>query len=72
MVNLVEMGVLVMKYRTDEKLYEPSEIATEFNVSHSSVVRWLKKGDLHGFKIGSKWKVPETSLKMFIEKSTST
>jgi len=58
------------RFYRGERLFTPSEIATEFKVSRSSVVRWLKQDDLHGIKIKKRWVVPETSLRMFIEKST--
>ena len=55
---------------TGEKRYNPKDIAIEFNVSHTTVIRWLKNGALHGFKVGGGWKVPEKSLEEFIKKST--
>jgi len=61
-----------MDLLTGEKRYNPKDIAKEFNVSHATVLRWIKTGDLHAVQYKGSWKVPETSLKMFIENSRST
>lgn len=61
-----------MDLLTGEKRYDPKDIAVEFNVTHATVLRWIKKGSLHATKFEGSWKVPETSLKMFIENSRST
>jgi excisionase family DNA binding protein len=61
-----------MDLLTGEKRYNPKDIAIEFNVSHATVLRWIKNGDLKAVQYKGGWKVPETSLKMFIENSRST
>ena len=52
--------------------YDPKDIANAFKVSHATVLRWIDKGSLHAKMIEGRYKVPETSLKMFIENFRST
>ena len=55
-----------MKFMTRE------EVATYFRVHARTVERWLKTGDLKGFKLGegktSLWRIPEKEVAAFLEK----
>ena len=51
------------------------EVAKYFRVHPRTVERWLKKGDLKGYKLGggktSLWRIPESEVKKFLEKHAS-
>lgn len=55
-----------MKYLTRE------EVAKHLRVHPRTVERWLKKGDLRGYKLGegktALWRIPEEELKKFLAK----
>ena len=51
-------------------LYTPKEVAEKFGVSRSIVNKWLREGQLQGFRVGNMWKVTEEALSEFIKKST--
>ena len=56
----------------DEKFYSISDVAKKYGVSEVTVNKWLKKKEMVGFKFGRKWRIPESSVISFIQKSTST
>lgn len=45
-----------------EKLYTPSEVAELFQVTQYTIREWLKDGTLTGVKIGSRWRIPQSSI----------
>lgn len=52
-----------------ERLYAPIEVAHLLGVGHKTVLGWLRddKHPLTGNKIGTMWRIPESSLKSFLE-----
>jgi len=55
-----------MKFLTRE------EVARYFRVHPRTIERWLRSGDLKGYKLGkgktSLWRIPEDDVKKFLEK----
>ncbi len=52
------------------QLLTPEEAAKRLQVSHSTIKRWLRNGDLKGVKPGGKvWRVEEEALEQFIADS---
>ncbi len=59
-----------MKFLTRE------EVATYLRVHPRTIERWLRNGDLKGYKLGksktSLWRIPENEVSKFLEKHAST
>jgi len=54
------------------QLLTPEEAAKRLQVSHSTIKRWLRNGDLKGVKPGGKvWRVEEDALEQFITASAN-
>jgi excisionase family DNA binding protein len=56
----------------DEKFLTREEVAAALRVHIRTVERWLKAGNLKGYKLGdgktALWRVPERELVAFLEK----
>ena len=48
-------------------LLTPTDGAKRLQVSEPTVIRWLKKGLLRGYKIGTKWRISEEDLGTCLE-----
>jgi excisionase family DNA binding protein len=44
----------------------PKEIAYKFRVSYKTIMRLIKKGDLHAYRIGRHYKIPEESIDCYL------
>ena len=55
-----------------EKLYTVTDIAEVLSVSERTVRNFIQNGDLTAYRFGREYKVKETDLKQFIEKSVVT
>jgi excisionase family DNA binding protein len=55
-----------------EQHYSPKTAAATLEVPVKTVLYWLQQGQLHGVKVGKKWRIPESSLQAFIQQSTAT
>ena len=53
-----------------KKYLTPIDIANEYEVSRSAVLKWLNDRELRGIKVGGRWKVQESDVFRFIEEST--
>ena len=55
---------------TSERLPKPlltiQEVAELCRVSHKTVRRWIKKGDLIAHRLGRQWRVSEGDLELFL------
>lgn len=57
----------------EERLYRLDEVARLIRLNEKTVrERYLKSGELKGFKIGHKWLVREQDLAAFLEKHRFT
>lgn len=57
------MFVYICRCFTMEKLYTVSEAADIFNVSRTTVQRWLDKGHIKYVQIGSGWRrIPDSEI----------
>ena len=52
----------------DEKYLSVDEIASQYNVSHSTVRRWIQSGKLIGQKAGVQWRFSSTVVKEAFDK----
>lgn len=50
-----------------EQIYTVEEIASMLRVSNATVYRLLESGQLQGFKVGTQWRIKQSSLERFIE-----
>jgi excisionase family DNA binding protein len=53
-----------------EQHYSPKTAAAKLDVPVKTLLYWLQQGQLHGVKVGKKWRIPESSLQAFIRQST--
>ncbi len=51
------------------KLLTPVDIADRLQVNERTVTRWLRIGQLRGFKISKKWRVSVNDLEALLEAS---
>jgi len=49
------------------KVYTTKEVAEILRISKSSVIKLIHQEKLHAKKIARKWRIPEKSIKMFLE-----
>lgn len=54
----------------DDKLLTPEEVGRLLGKSRLTIVRWLAKGTLKGFKVGNSWRVKPEDLDAFVEAQT--
>lgn len=51
------------------------EVAKYFRVHERTVDRWIKNGDLKGYKLGSGdrtlWRIPKSEIKRFMDRGKS-
>jgi len=46
-----------------------AEVAERLNVSSKTVTRWIEDGKISAFRFGKSYRIEETELEHFIEKS---
>lgn len=51
-----------------EKFLRPEEIARQLDITEEQVRRYLRKGELVGFKLGNDWRVRPSDLAEFLSK----
>lgn len=51
----------------DSPLMKVPEVAAYLRIKTTTVYKWLERGDLPGFKMGSSWRVHKDSLDKYIE-----
>lgn len=49
-----------------ERLYSLAELEKALQVTRITLYNYIKSGKLKAFKVGAKWKVPESSLIEFL------
>ncbi len=55
----------------NDKLLTPADIAKILQVNERTVVRWLRIGQLRGFKISKEWRVSVNDLEAFLQASAN-
>ncbi len=55
----------------NEKLLTPGDIANRLQVNERTVTRWLRIGQLRGFKISKEWRVSVKDLEALLEASAN-
>ena len=57
------------KLGIESKYFAPVEIAALLGVTRQTVLMWLRDPDhpLNGIKVNKMWRIPESSLKAFLE-----
>jgi len=56
----------------EEIYYTPKELADRFKVTTQAIQKWIREGKLDGIKLGNVWRVSESALQEFINKSTGS
>ncbi len=55
----------------NNKLLTPVDVAKSLQVNERTVTRWLRIGQLRGFKISKEWRVSVKDLEAFLEASAN-
>ena len=55
-----------------EYYYSANELAKKFNVSKSTVIKWIHEKKLKAIKLGDIWRIPESAVQKFIVSNTDT
>jgi putative resolvase len=51
----------------EETYFTVGEVAQRLKVSHMTVYRWIKAGQLGAYKIGGEFRITEQDIKRFLE-----
>lgn len=51
----------------DLRLYSITDLEEILGVNHRVIWRYIKDGELHGFKLGNRWRITEQNLREFIQ-----
>lgn len=54
-----------------ETFYTVQEVAEKFKVSDRTVLTWIEEGKLGAFKMGRKYRIPESSITTFLENAST-
>ena len=54
----------------EEEVYTPHEVGRILKVSVYTIREMLKTGGLKGFKVGTKWRIPMSSIRELTEASS--
>jgi len=54
-----------------EKIYTPEMAAEVLLVSTLTLRKWLRSGQLPGFKLGRQWRIRESDLKNFLDQTSN-
>ncbi len=52
----------------EEKLLTSAQVAGRLQIHERTVTRWLRDGDLRGFKLGKEWRIAPADLQSFMDK----
>ena len=52
---------------TQNRLLTSAQVAASLQISEQTVIRWLRQGQLRGFRLGAKWWVSATEFNAFLE-----
>ncbi len=55
----------------NNKLLTPADVSNLMQVNERTVVRWLRIGQLRGFKISKEWRVSVNDLEAFLQASAN-
>lgn len=55
-----------------ETFYTVQEVAEKFKVSDRTVITWIEEGKLGAFKMGRKYRIPESSITTFLNNTATT
>lgn len=55
----------------EKEFYTVPEIKKILKVSTQTVMKYVKKRDLIGFRIGNQWRVSKKSLEVFIDRNSN-
>jgi len=55
----------------DEHYFSANELAKKFNVSKSTVIKWIHEKKLKAIKLGDIWRIPESAVQKFIVTNTN-
>jgi excisionase family DNA binding protein len=52
---------------TRDRVLTPQQVADQLQVTTQTVVRWLRKGQLKGSKLGRLWRITEEDVDAFLQ-----
>lgn len=48
----------------------PEEVMKRLNIGRNAVYKLLNSGEIKGFRVGRKWKIPRKAVEGYIDKNT--
>lgn len=60
------------KNKTQTNLLSPSEVCSCLNIGRNTMYKLLQNGKISAFRIGNRWKIPESSITKFINEQIHT
>lgn len=64
--------MLTNKNESKINLLSPAEVCSYLNIGRNTMYRLLLDGQIPAFRIGNRWKIPESSINDFISKQIDT
>lgn len=65
---------MMLTHKNEPKinLLSPAEVCSYLNIGRNTMYKLLQDGQLSAFRIGNRWKIPESSINDFISKQIDT
>ena len=54
---------------TENEILSPEEVRRYLNIGRNAIYTLLNTGELKGFRVGHKWKIPRKALDEYIDKN---
>lgn len=51
----------------EKRTLTPAQVARRLQVSEARVVSWLRRGHLHGLRLGDQWRISSLNLAEFLD-----
>ena len=64
--------MLSKNIESQPKLLSPNEVCSYLNIGRNTMYRLLQSGMIPAFRIGNRWKIPESSITKFIDDQIET
>ena len=64
--------IITQNNKSQPKLLSPNEVCSCLNIGRNTMYRLLQSGKIPAFRIGNRWKIPESSITKFIDNQIET
>lgn len=63
---------ILQSNKSQPQLLSPNEVCSRLNIGRNTMYRLLQSGMIPAFRIGNRWKIPESSITKFIDNQIET